>query len=110
MGRELFNLMVMGMLYNDSFRIRPELRGLLRFGSYHRLEFEAELMFTDEAVWEYLEEGTRDPHHPLAPFKFYTKQIEKWRATRQRVNGRDGLEWRAKEKRTPARQRVRDRG
>eukprot|EP01083_Nonionella_stella_P306167 1071100_1 len=75
LAEDLFNLMVMGMLYNDRFRIRPQLRGLLRFGSYYQIMFDPEIMFKDEQVAQYLNEGVHHLHHPFNPFKLYTAQI-----------------------------------
>ena len=74
----LFNLMVRGMLYHDSFRIRPELRGFLRFGSYHQLAFIPQVMFWDEEVMQYLKGGLTNYRHPLSPFRFYTDQIRRY--------------------------------
>merc|ERR1719411_2399924 len=74
----LFNLMLHGMLYNDSLRVRPELRALLRFGSYHKLAMDEHIIFEDETLKECMLAAHKDPHHGLAPFNFYMDQFAKY--------------------------------
>merc|ERR1712176_500456 len=88
----LFSLMVMGMLYNDSLRVRPELRGLLRFGSYHKLRMNEEVIFEDEVLRECLLNALRDPHHGLSPFKFYIDQFVKYNKRKERESRRKMVE------------------
>ena len=86
----LFSLMVMGMLYNDSLRVRPQLRGLLRFGSYHRLRMNEEVIFENEVLREWLLSAIRDPHHGLHPFEFYMDQFVKYNERILKAQQEDG--------------------
>ena len=79
----LFNLMVLGMLYNDNFNIRPQLRGLLRFGSYYQLQFIPNILFKDEQIMYYFNDSIFNLHHPLHPFKFYIQQIIEYNQNKQ---------------------------
>ena len=87
----LFNLMVMAMLYNDQLRIRPQLRGLLRFGSYYQLNFNS-VLFNDDQIMGYLNKGIMDKHHPLNPFQFYISQIVQHNQQKQKKKHRKLLQ------------------
>merc|ERR1712129_126664 len=81
----LFSLFVYGMLFNDAMRVRPELRALLRFGSYHRLPMDEQVLFANETLRECMLCSMKDSHHGLAPFDFYMQQFAKYLDGQQQI-------------------------